>query len=117
MLVWRSYTTDLGRAYPMFALGIIQENQITTNINPLDLLPSSDLTQIINIPTGCIVSGLNPRKIRIFAADGAQFLLNYYQPFTLSLENHLVSITDVIAYEWIGERIQYGRLKRLLENV
>ncbi|MDJ0773690.1 MAG: hypothetical protein QNJ49_09730 [Mastigocoleus sp. MO_167.B18] len=117
MLVWRNYITDMGRAYPLFALSMTQENEVSTNIDPLDLLPSDDKNQIIEVKHSCVVTGLTPRKIRIFAVDGARFLINYYQPFNQVLVDYLVSHLSISAYELIGERIKYGRLKRMLDNV
>lgn len=117
MLVWTKYLTDMGRAYPMFALSVRQENDRSTNFNGLDFLPNQDLPEIINLKNSCTIPGLTPRKIRVFTTDGAQFLLNYYQPFNQMLEDYLINNLDVQAYEWIGERIKYGRLKRMLENV
>lgn len=117
MLVWRSYITDMGRAYPMFALSILQENEVSTNIEPLDLLPSDDKNQIIEVKHSCLVKGLTPRKIRIYAVDGARFLINYYRPFNQNLQDFLIANLSISAYELIGERIKYGRLKRMLDNV
>ena len=117
VLVWQGYQSDLGRIYPMFSLSIVRENDLSTTINPLDLLPVENLAQIIELDYPCVVPQLTPRKIRIFASDGARFLLNYYQPFNQQLEDYLVAQLDVTAYEWIGERIKYGRLRRMLDNV
>lgn len=116
-MIWQQYTTDMGRVYPFLSLSAVVENNQSTNFNPLDFLPINDLSQLINQKQSCAVSSLTPRKIRIFASDGAQFLFNYYRPFNQALEDYLINNLDVTAYEWIGERIKYGRLKRMLENV
>ncbi len=115
--VWSSYLTDMGRAYPLFALSMTQENEISTTFNPLDFLSDSDKNQIIEVNNPCFVKGFTPRKIRIYAVDGARFLINYYQPFNQVLVDYLVSHLSISAYELIGEQIKYGRLKRMLDNV
>ncbi|GAB4244198.1 MAG: hypothetical protein Kow0049_33970 [Stanieria sp.] len=45
MLLWRNYQTDIGRVYPFYALAVRQINDINTAINPIDLLPASDLSK------------------------------------------------------------------------
>lgn len=116
-MIWQQYTTDMGRIYPFLSLSAVVENNQSTNFTALDFLPNNDLGELINQQQSCFVSGLTPRKIRIFTSDGAQFLFNYYRPFNQVLEDYLVNNLDVVAYEWIGEKIKYGRLKRMLENV
>ena len=117
MDIWQFYRTDAGRMYPFYAVSARQVNDISTNLNPLDLLPSNDLTQLINFSNPCSVPGLTPRKIMLYAVDGAQFLINYWQPFNQNLFDFLTLNIDVAAFEFIGERIKYGRLRRMLDNV
>ena len=117
MLVWQSYTTDMGRAYPMFPILFRQENETSSNLNIFALLPESDRRTVLDVKHSCRVGGLTGRQIKIFAADGARYSLTYYQPFNRTLENYLTNNLNVVAYEWIGERLKYGRLHRMLENV
>ena len=131
MLVWQNYRTDLGRAYPMFVLSArfrnslpelsanssFQLNDSNSNINPLDLLPESIVVQLIEVEHPCAVEGLTPRYLILWASDGGQFQLNYPQPFSQNLYEFLTLNTNVAAFEFVGERLKYGRLKRLLDNV
>ena len=115
--VWRSYVTDLERIYPFFALSIVQVNDISTSFTGLDLLPPTVLSDVINIGNPCAVEGLTPRYLSLFASDGGQFRINYPIPFTNALAQYLTDNLDIAAWEFVGERIKYGRLRRLLENV
>lgn len=115
--VWRNYFTDLNRAYPMYALSREQINDTSTNIDPIDLLPPAILTNLIKVKYPCAVRELTPRQLVLFAADGGQFRLNYPLPFTQALSDYLTANTSVQAFEFVGERIRYGRLRRMLENV
>lgn len=117
VLCWRSYQTDLDRAYPMFALSLSQTNEVVSEFNPLSNLPNSVSQLLIEISNPCGVGGLTPRQLALFASDGGQFLLSYPQPFDLALFDYLTANTAVAAFEFIGERLKYGRLRRLLENV
>ena len=117
VLVWRSYQSDLGRAYPFFALSARQVNDVSTTINPMDLLPTAILGDLIDVRNPCAVSGLTPRYLSLFASDGAQFTITYPQPFDNSLAQFLTNNLDVAAWEFVGERIKYGRLRKLLNNV
>ena len=117
VLVWRSYQTDLGKAYPFFALSRRQVNDVSTSINPIELLPTAILGEEIDVPNPCAVTGLTPRYLSLFASDGAQFTITYPQPFDNSLAQFLTSNLDVAAWEFVGERLKYGRLRRLLDNV
>ncbi|MEO0834782.1 MAG: hypothetical protein AAFY16_02085 [Cyanobacteria bacterium J06642_3] len=115
--VWQSYQTDLGRAYPFFALSNQQVNDISTSFTGLDLLPPAVLDDLIDIGNSCAVEGLTPRYLSLFASDGAQFRINYPTPFTENLAQYLTNNLDVAAWEFVGERIRYGRLRKLLNNV
>lgn len=115
--VWRSYLTDLGRAYPMYALSARQVNDISSNINFLDLLPPAILNGLLDVNHPCGVGGLTPRYLILYTNDGAQFRVSYPQPFSQNLYDYLTLNLEVTAFEFVGERIKYGRLKRLLENV
>jgi hypothetical protein len=117
MLVWQSYQTDLGRAYPMLALNIAQINDVPTSINPVDLLPNAISNELMRVRNPCTLDQLMPRSIVLFASDGASFRLSYPRPFSESLFDYLTVNPDVAAFEFIGERIKYGRLRKLLENV
>lgn len=117
VLVWNSYQTDLGRAYPFFALSTRQVNDVSTNFAPLDLLPPTVLNDVIDNRNPCAVGGLTPRYLSLFASDGAQFRVTYPQPFDQTLAQFLTSNLDIAAWEFVGERIRHGRLRRMLENV
>ena len=117
MLVWRSYLTDLGRAYPMYALSLLQVNDIPTNINPVDLLPPVISANLIDVKYPCGVGLLTPRYLVLYANDGAQFELTYPQPFSQNLFDYLTLNLNVTAFEFVGEKIKHGRLRRMLENV
>ena len=115
--VWQTYVTDCGRAYPLYPLSVRQVNQVLTAINPLDLLPNNDLLQLNDVKHPCSISNLTPRAISIWDVDGAQFLINYWQPFNQDLYDWLTVSIQVQAFEFIGERIKYSRLQRMLDNV
>lgn len=115
--VWRNYFTDLSRAYPMYALSIEQINNTSTPTNPIDLLPPAILTNLMEVKYPCAVRELTPRQLVLFASDGGQFRLNYPLPFSQTLSDYLTANTAVQAFEFVGERIRYGRLRRMLENV
>jgi hypothetical protein len=114
--VWIAYQTDLGRVYPMFALSINQISDVATEINPIDLLPPSVLNDLIEIGQPCAVAGLTPRKLALWLRDGAQFLINYPVPFSEQLAGSLTSSLEIVAWEFIGERLKYGRLRKILDN-
>ena len=115
--VWRSYLTDLSRAYPMYALSARQVNDISSNIDPLSLLPPAILNNLLNVKNPCGVRGLTPRYLILYTNDGAKFQLSYPTPFNQNLFNYLTFNLQVTAFEFVGEKIKYGRLRRLLENV
>lgn len=115
--VWTNYLTDLGRAYPMYALSARQVNDISSDIDPLNLLPPAILNNLLEVKNPCSVGGLTPRYLILYTNDGAQFQLSYPQPFSQNLFDYLTLNLEVTAFEFVGERIKYGRLKRLLENV
>ena len=116
MLVWQNYKTDLGRAYPMFALDGKVVGDKPTNIDPINLLPKSISLELIDVEYPCAVDGLTPRFLILWTIDGGQFQLNYPQPFSQNLFEFLTLNTDVAAFEFVGERLKYGRLKRMLDN-
>ncbi len=117
MLVWQSYFTDLGRAYPMFALSSYQINGVPSGVNPVDLLPSAVTKDLMENKYPCAVKQLTPRSIVLFTSDGGQFRVNYPQPFSIALFDYLTINNQVTAFEFVGEKIKYGRLQRLLDNV
>jgi hypothetical protein len=100
----------------MFALSIMQTNDVITNINPIDLLPTYVTASLIEIGTPCAVAGLTPRKLGLWLSDGAQFLINYPLPWTTQLAEDLTNTVDIVAWEFIGERLKYGRLRKILDN-
>jgi hypothetical protein len=100
----------------MFALSIIQTNDVTTNINPVDLLPIYVTSSLIEIGSPCTVFGLTPRKLALWLSDGAQFLISYPQPWTTQLAQDLTNTVEIVAWEFIGERLKYGRLRKILDN-
>ena len=116
VLVWRSYATDLGRAYPFYALSVQQINDVSSNIDPLTLLPPAILSQSIELKNSCTVGGLTPRKLLLWTIDGAQFELTYPQPFSENLADYLTNNLQIQAFEFVGERIKDGRLRRMLPN-
>ncbi len=116
-LVWSSYRSDLGRAYPMYALSIVQTNDADTSINPIDLLPSTIQNLMLKVQYPCGLAGLTPRKLSLWLTDGANFLISYPVPFDENLAEYLTANTQVSAWEFIGEKVKYGRLKRMLDNV
>ena len=117
MLLWRSYRSDIGRVYPFYAVSVRFINDISTTIVPLDLLPPTDLNETLEFSNPCGVPGLTPRQLRLVDSNGAEFLLNYWQPFNQTLFDYLTNHLDVAAFEFIGERVKYGRLRKMLENV
>lgn len=117
MLVWQGYRTDLDKAYPMFALSLNRLNDVPSNIDPISLLPEAIASGLIENKYPCSVNGLTPRYLIIWDSLGAQFQLSYPQPFSQNLFDFLTLNTDVAAFEFVGERLKYGRLKRLLDFV
>ena len=117
VLVWQNYRTDVGRVYPMYALSITQTNDVDTSVNPIDLLPSAISNQLLRVRNPCGVGNLTPRLLSLWVSDGANFTLTYHQPFSENLAQFLTANTSVQAWEFIGERISYGRLRRMLDNV
>ena len=115
--VWQNYTSDLGRAYPMFALSIQQVNDVPSQIDPVTLLPSSIQQKAIAVKNACSVGGMTPRYLILWTSDGAQFKLTYPQPFSQNLYDYLTLNTQVAAFEFVGERLRYGRLRRLLDTL
>lgn len=115
--VWRAYSTDLGRVYPMYALQIQQINDVSTLVNAVDLLPNAIASELIEVNNPCSVSGLTARKIALFTSDGARLVINYPRPFSQNLADYLTATTAITAWELIGERIVDGRLRRMLDNV
>jgi hypothetical protein len=111
-----AYQSDLARVYPMFALSVVQVNDIPTDINPVDLLPQALHSNLIDISNPCAVYGLTPRKLALWLSDGAQFLLTYPQPFSDQLAVYLTASVQITAWEFVGERLKYGRLRKLLDN-
>lgn len=114
--VWQAYFTDLGRVYPMFALSINQINDVPTDINPIDLLPNYVKNNLIEIGLPCAVAGLTPRKLALWLSNGTQLSLNYPVPFSAELAQSLNLTLDIVAWEFIGERLKYGRLRKILDN-
>lgn len=115
--VWQNYTSDLGRAYPMFALSVTQVNDVDTNLNPINLLPPAIRDRRIEVKNACAVNLLTPRSLILWTSDGAQFQITYPQPFSQALFDYLTLNVNVAAFEFVGERLRYGRLRRLLDNV
>lgn len=115
--VWRAYATDLGRIYPMYPLSLQQINDVSSSVNALDLLPNAIGSELIEVNNPCSVSGLTARKIALFTSDGARFLINYPRPFSQNLADYLTANLAITAWEFIGERIVDGRLRRMLDNV
>ncbi len=78
-------------------------------------MPQVDRDLILNLKDSCGVPGLVKRKIRIFAADSAEFEIDYWQPFNQNLFDYLATNSDVAGFEFIGERLKYFRLKKALD--
>ena len=115
--VWASYLSDLGRAYPMVSIQITQVNDTPTDINPIDLLPSAIQSQAMRVSNPCGIDGLTFRRLSLWLSDGSQFLVSYPQPFSENLADYLTANTNIAAWEFIGERVRYGRLRKMLDNV
>lgn len=116
-MLWTSYKSDLDRVYPMLPVIVEQLNNRSSNVDPISLLPTTIQSLIAKKLDPCLVKGLEPRKLILWLDDGAQFRLNYPEPFNQDLALFLNATTNVIAWEFVGERIKYGRLQRLLDNV
>ena len=101
----------------MFALSSRQVNDVDTNLNPIDLLPLAIRNKTIEVRNACAVSLLTPRNLILWTSDGAQFEITYPQPFSQALYDFLTLNTDVAAFEFVGERLRYGRLRRLLDTL
>lgn len=99
----------------MFALSSLQVNDVPSAINPVDLLPPAIAVKAFEVKNSCSVGGLTGRRLILWASDGAQFSLVYPQPFSQALYDYLTLNTEVAAFELVGERLKYGRLKRLLD--
>lgn len=117
VFVWLSYRSDLSRAYPMFALSSRQINDVPTDIDPISLLPPAIANNAIKVKNPCAVDLLIPRYLILWTSDGAQFQLTYPQPFSQNLYDYLTLNVNVSAFEFVGERLKYGRLRRLLDYV
>lgn len=119
MLIWQSYQTDLGRIYPFYPVNLFQVNSeaIESSINPLNLLPSIPLSNLIDFSNPCTVPGLKARQIYLVSSDGAEFRFNYFQPFDQTLYNHLMASLQVTAFQFIGESIKDSRLRKMLNNL
>ena len=117
MLALSSYRSDLGRAYPMFALSLEQVTDLTIDTNVLDLLPTVFNNQVRRVRASCAVPGLTPRTLILWLTSGAQFRLTYPQPFSENLADYLTAQSQIQAFEFVGERIKDGRLRRMLPNV
>lgn len=117
MLVWQNYLTDLGRAYPLFPLSITQVTNVDTNINPVDLLPTAITAEVRRVRNSCPVPGLTPRQLLLYTSDRAQFRLTFPVPFSQTISDYLVASVQVVAFEFIGEKIRYGRLQKMIDNV
>ena len=117
MLVWQNYRTDLGRSYPLFSLTVGQVNEVSTQINPVDLLPNAITNSLLRVRNACAVGGLTPRMLMLWTTDGAQFQVSYPQPFSENLADYLTANLQIQAWEFVGERIKDGRLRRMLPNV
>ena len=116
-IVWQSYITDLGRSYPMFSLKSLEVTDTRSNINPVDLLPNAITNSLQLGIDACAVPGLTPRVLILWTSDGAQFQLTYPQPFSENLADYLTANLEVTAFEFVGERIKDGRLRRMLPHV
>ena len=117
MLVWQQYQSDLGRAYPMYALVIRRLNDIDSQLNPVEMLPAAVRSQVIEVNNSCRVDGLTARSLILYLNDGAQFQIFYPEPFNQVLSDYLTLNFNVLAFEFVGERLKYGRMRRLLDNV
>lgn len=116
LAVWRDYRTDIGRTYPFLPLSVRQLNQVSTQVDPIQLLSVGDAANIIELKNGCKVPQLVPRQLKIYSSDDAIFAVDYYRPFTTALYEHLSGQLQVRGFEFIGEKIQYSRLTRMIER-
>ena len=118
VLVWNNYQPDLGRTYPMFDVTISQvNNNVSSDINPIDLLPPDVVNTLLRVRNACGVGGLTPRFLSLWLVDGSQFLISYPIPFDENLAQYLTASTTIQAWEFRGEKLKGGRLKKILDNV
>lgn len=117
VLAWQNYQTDLGRAYPMFALSVQRLGDVESSIDPVGLLPPAITSRLLRVRNSCAVGELTPRTLILWTSDGAQFRMSYPIPFSENLADYLTNTIQIIAWEFQGERLKYGRLKRMLDNV
>lgn len=117
VLVWQIYYSDLGRAYPIYALSVQQISEAESQVNVLNVIPDSIIVKAIEVKYPCNVPQLTPRKLILWLSDGTQYSLSYPEPFTNELAEHLTANPIVQAWQFVGEKIKYGRLARMLERV
>ena len=102
----------------MFALSVRQINtEVAGTVDPVTLLPPAIVSLVIDVERACAVGQLTPRTLVLWASDGGQYQVSYPQPFSQNLFDYLTLNTNVQAFEFIGERLRYGRLRRLLDSV
>lgn len=114
--VWSIYQSDLGLTYPLLAVNIRNNAEIVTDIDLFSLLPENVENSIIKVKSGCSVPGLIPRKIKLYLSDDSQYELNYPMPFNQELYDDLAASISVRAFEFVGERINQSRLRRMLNR-
>ena len=111
-----NYICDLDRAYPMYPMSVVQKGDIATNLDPVSLLPDTIVNSIRTTRHVCAVPGLTARKLSLWTSEGANFTIDYPQPFDEVLAIYLTAHLSIAAWEFIGERLKYGRLQKLLDN-
>jgi hypothetical protein len=115
MLALLNYQSDLGRNYTLIALGLTQKSELSSDKSTSDLLALMGISSYIELKSGvCAVSGLTPRKIRVFLADNSVYEVNYPIQFDAALITHLDSESDISGYQLIGERIKHYRVQKTI---
>lgn len=112
MRVWTTYTTDLGKAYSLVPAIVTELEGSTGNTDPISLFPDLNLLQDVRL--SCSVPDLSYRYVRLFLADGGRYEVIYPLPFNQYFLDSLSNSLAIQAFELVGERIKYSRLKRFL---
>lgn len=111
MLVWLSYQSDLGRVYPVIGVNLRPLTEIETEADIFNLIGNTNLGDLDN---PCEVPDLIYRTIKLYLSDDSIYQVVYPQPFNADLFDRLSTSLSVTAFEFIGEKIKYSRLKRML---
>jgi hypothetical protein len=83
----------------------------------MDIGTSINASSKFILPPDLADTEITTRTIVLSSSDGGQFVLSYPVPFDETLSNYLTNSVNVVAFELIGEKLKYGRLRKLLDNV